>query len=95
PCGVARIRDDRCGFDDWILIGKALAIGRTEALAFAQTNKPQGSRYNAEMNQWLRAAGLDGVSAPDSCRLAAAPNFGSLAPRADIAPIQRDTCQAS
>jgi hypothetical protein len=58
----SRIRDGRRGFDDWILIARALQIGRSASLKAAATNRAVGSRYNLEMGRWLREAGLDGIS---------------------------------
>jgi hypothetical protein len=58
-----RLRDHgRKSFDDWIAVARALAIGRTEALKSAETNKPVGSRYNRLMGIWLVDHGLDDVN---------------------------------
>jgi len=64
--GVAawsRLRERaRASWTDWVAVGRALIIGRTEALKIAETNSPVGSRYNAAMGAWLMANGLDGVN---------------------------------
>ena len=65
----SRIKSNgRKNFDDWCSIGRALIIGRSEALKFAASNRPVGSRYNAAMGAWLREAGLDGIVAQERYR---------------------------
>jgi hypothetical protein len=58
----ARLRNERQTFADWVLIGRALAIGRAVCMRQANANKPAGSRYNRLMGQWLRENGLDGIN---------------------------------
>jgi hypothetical protein len=42
-----RIRDHgRKSWDDWLTVGRALIIGRTEAMQKARANRPIGSTYN-------------------------------------------------
>jgi hypothetical protein len=48
-------------FDDWVLIGRAVAIGRAECLKIAGSNRPFGKKYTAAMGLWLANAGLDGI----------------------------------
>jgi hypothetical protein len=71
--GVAawsRIRDHgRKHFEDWITVDRALAIGRTEALKIARTNKAVGPRYNAAMGAWLKQHGLAEITAQERYRL--------------------------
>jgi hypothetical protein len=57
-----RIRE-RSTFEDWLAIGEALIIGRTEAMAKAKTNKPLGAKYNRLVGSWLRANGF-GTASP-------------------------------
>jgi hypothetical protein len=38
---------------DWLVVGEALLVGRTEAMRSAHTNVPEGSRYNREFGDWL------------------------------------------
>jgi hypothetical protein len=49
----------RASWEDWVKVGHALVIGRTEALKTANTNRAVGSKYNRAMGQWLREVGLD------------------------------------
>jgi hypothetical protein len=46
---------------DWLLVGEALAAGRTEAMRTAHTNKPFGRRFNQEFGDWLRSSKFDSV----------------------------------
>lgn len=62
-------RRERQSWQDWLAVGNALTLGRTEALAQAGTNSPQGSRYNKAMGDWLRDNGLDGISAAERYKL--------------------------
>ena len=41
----ARVRDDHAR-EDWIHVGAALVIGRTEAMCDAHVNEPVGHNYN-------------------------------------------------
>lgn len=51
----ARLRErERAAWPDWLTVGRALIIGRTEALKAAGTNRPVGTRYNRAMGDWLR-----------------------------------------
>src|SRR5215217_7101911 len=72
--GVAawkRIRDhERRSFFDWLVVGHALAIGKTEALRIAETNAAVGTRYNKAIAIWLTANDLDGVTATERFRVA-------------------------
>jgi hypothetical protein len=43
----------RRSFDDWLLIGEAHLVGRTQAMHVAQTNKPTGKRYEKVFAEWL------------------------------------------
>jgi hypothetical protein len=38
---------------DWVAVGHALLIGRTQAMASAVTNRPDGKRYASALNRWL------------------------------------------
>jgi hypothetical protein len=49
----------RKNWDDWLAVGRALVVGRTEALKSAGTNRPVGTRYNRAMSEWLILNGLD------------------------------------
>src|SRR5262245_21963507 len=54
----ARLQNAKA-WDDWLLVGRALEIGRKEAMARARTNKPRGRRYNDEFSGWLQTHGFD------------------------------------
>lgn len=45
-------------WDDWILVGEALAIGRAEVMRDTGSTRPIGSRYNKAFSEWLLAHGL-------------------------------------
>jgi hypothetical protein len=53
----ARVRDDHAR-EDWIHVGAALVIGRTEAMCDAHVNEPVGHNYNTVfrtcLRRWLR-----------------------------------------
>jgi hypothetical protein len=40
-------------FEDWMRIGRALIIGRTECMAKAKVNSPFGPAYQKHMRAWL------------------------------------------
>ena len=66
----ARIRGhERKDWLDWLAVGRALVIGRTEALKIAQTNRPVGSRYNRTIACWLHENGLADVCAQERYRI--------------------------
>jgi hypothetical protein len=51
---VSRIRDRaRQTFDDWLLVGKALVVGRTTCMAAAKVNVPNGTPYQKAIRRWL------------------------------------------
>jgi hypothetical protein len=54
---------------DWLAIGEALSIGRQEAMANADTNRPIGSRYNAAFGEWLARHHFDDIDKGDRSRL--------------------------
>lgn len=64
----SRLRDCRAGFDDWLVVARAVRIGRAEAMAAAKTNAPVGTRYNRCMGAWLAERGLDGISTQERYR---------------------------
>jgi len=65
----ARLRSDRKSWTDWLAVGRALAIGRAEAMKAAQTNRPGGATYNRLMGNWLRENGLSDITAQERYRL--------------------------
>ena len=46
---------------DWLLVGKACQMLRTEAMRTAHSNKPEGRRYNQEYSDLLKANGFGGL----------------------------------
>jgi hypothetical protein len=64
---------------DWLLIGEALLLGRTEAMHDAQTNQPTGRRYAGLFGAWLQKHGFDAIDKSDRSRL-----FECLGHRAEI-----------
>jgi hypothetical protein len=63
-----QIKTDR-EWRDWVRIGKALAIGRTEAMRQAHSNEPKGKRYSAQFSAWLNAKGFGDMDQGDRARL--------------------------
>jgi hypothetical protein len=47
-----RIKEDST-YNDWMAVGEALDIGRTECMRLAFTNEPRGRAYNEAFSQWL------------------------------------------
>jgi hypothetical protein len=39
---------------DWVVVGKALAVGRKDAMRRANTNRPKGRGYDVAMSDWLK-----------------------------------------
>jgi hypothetical protein len=56
-------------WDDWMLIGKALVLGRDVAMREAEAKRPGGRRYNAAMTNWMERHGFDNMDKSDRCRL--------------------------
>jgi hypothetical protein len=64
-----RLRDQgRRNFDDWIVVARALAIGRNVALQEAGTDKPYGVHYTRASARWLRQSGLYGINEQERSR---------------------------
>jgi hypothetical protein len=40
-------------WQDWVAVGRAFQIGRTQAMAAAGTNRPEGRHYAAAISRWL------------------------------------------
>ncbi|HEY6258216.1 MAG TPA: hypothetical protein VIY51_20735 [Xanthobacteraceae bacterium] len=55
-------------FDDWILVARALSVGRVACMRLAGCNKPVGSRYNSLMGQWLAQHGFDTITTQERYR---------------------------
>jgi hypothetical protein len=54
---------------DWIAVGRAHVIGRTEAMRNAHTNAPLGRAYNVEFGRWIKHFGFDTLDKGDRSRL--------------------------
>ena len=54
---------------DWVAVGEALLIGRTQAMAEAETNTPTGRGYNVAFGKWLKKYELGGMDSGDRTRL--------------------------
>jgi hypothetical protein len=53
--GQQAMARQRRGWDDWLAIGEALAVGRAEVMRKVGTNEPIGRRYEKAMAEWLVA----------------------------------------
>jgi hypothetical protein len=53
--GQEAMARQRRGWDDWMAIGEALAVGRAEVMRKVGTNEPIGRRYEKAMAEWLVA----------------------------------------
>lgn len=73
----------RRDFDDWLIIGEALAIGRADIMREVHSNQPIGRRYEKAMAEWLRARGFHII---DKCTRAHV--LECLQHRADIAAFR-------
>jgi hypothetical protein len=60
---------ERHTWEDWVLVGEALRVGRHRAMLEAGTNKPSGSRYNDVFGEWLKATGFDAIDKGTRSRL--------------------------
>lgn len=67
--GREAMERQRCGFEDWLLVAAALAVGRTEAMRSAHSNAPVGRRYEQEMGRWLIANGFQEIDKGARSRL--------------------------
>ena len=47
---------------DWLCVGDALDVGRTDAMHRAGINEPHGKTYAGVFGRWLKQVGLDGVA---------------------------------
>jgi hypothetical protein len=59
-----RLRErERATWADWLMVARALIIGRSEALKTAKTNRAVGTTYNRAMGEWLRENDMADLSA--------------------------------
>jgi hypothetical protein len=66
-------------WDDWLVVGEALHLGRHLAMLEAHTNEPSGSRYNAVYGEWLQINGFNEIDKGVRSRL-----FDCLQRRSEI-----------
>jgi hypothetical protein len=72
-------------WDDWLVLGEGLLVGRTEAMRTSHSNKPEGRRYNCEFSLWLESNKLDdGTSFGEIDKAVRARLFECLAHRDEI-----------
>jgi hypothetical protein len=64
----ARLRQELT-WEDWLVVGEALRLGRHLAMLEARTNEPSGKRYQAIYGDWLRQNGFDEIDKSDRSRL--------------------------
>jgi hypothetical protein len=64
----ARVRSDHT-WTDWLEVGAALCVGRTQAMYDAAANKPVGRNYNTAFGAWLKKNGFDTIDDGDRSRL--------------------------
>lgn len=57
----ARLRHDRRGFDDWVLVGRLLIAARSLCMKRANCNSPYGPGYQRYIREWLEANGLQDI----------------------------------
>jgi hypothetical protein len=61
-----------CGdqtWKDWIEVGAAICVGRTEAMCEAHKNEPKGRNYTVAFATWLKKYGFDKIDQGDRSRL--------------------------
>mgnify|MGYP001417859242 CR=1 FL=1 len=56
-------------WNDWIMVGDALVVGRNWAMRQAGTNRPEGKGYNMAMAEWLTRNKLDDIDKSHRSRL--------------------------
>lgn len=64
-----RKADARASWEDWLAIGEALMVGRQQAMAEANTNRPAGKGYNQQFHHWLQIHGFDDIDGSDRSKL--------------------------
>jgi hypothetical protein len=56
-------------WQDWVAVGKALLVGRDEAMSEAKAKKPSGRKYSALFDVWLQRHDFDDINANDRSQL--------------------------
>ncbi|MGJ4888998.1 hypothetical protein ACQR1Y_12430 [Bradyrhizobium sp. HKCCYLRH3099] len=63
---LSRVHENEAtSFADWCSIGRAVRIGRREAMVRARVNAPKGSVYALHLRDWLNENGLTGTTATE------------------------------
>jgi hypothetical protein len=63
-----RLKKDK-SWSDWMAVGEALKIGRQIAMHAANTEEPQGRRYNEIFGEWLIKYRLNDMDKSDRAKL--------------------------
>ena len=63
-----RIKEDSA-YNDWMAVGEALDIGRTECMRLAYTNEARGRAYNETFSKWLTENGFADIDKGTRSRL--------------------------
>jgi hypothetical protein len=63
-----RIKEDS-SYNDWMAVGEALDIGRSECMRLAFTNEPRGRAYNEAFSRWLGENGFADIDKGTRSRL--------------------------
>jgi hypothetical protein len=56
-------------WNDWLMVGEALRVGRRLSMHRAGTNRPAGKGYAQEFSRWLVANRLDDMDGADRVKL--------------------------
>jgi hypothetical protein len=56
-------------WQDWLVVGQALVVGRAEVMQEASTNRPFGLRYSRLMKKWLTQNGLNDINDQERYRV--------------------------
>jgi hypothetical protein len=67
--GQEAMARQRRRFDDWLVIGEALDIGRSAVLRDIHSNQVSGPRFEKAMGAWLVANGFKEIDKGTRCRL--------------------------
>lgn len=63
---LSRVHESEAtSFSDWCIIGRAVRIGRREAMVRARANAPKGAVYALHLRGWLNENGLTGTTATE------------------------------
>ena len=67
--GQEAVARKRRGWDDWVVIGEALEVGRAEVMRIVGTNEPRGPRFEKAMAEWLVTNGFKEIDKGTRSRL--------------------------